>query len=94
VLDTVTGDFAAQGLAALLGLKQAHSDGTIGAAADALLRGDTEQGLQGLITALEETDDQDLKDQLRQAMVGVFTELGSDHPLTREYRRKLASALY
>jgi putative thioredoxin len=94
VLDTVTGDFAAQGLAALLGLKETHPDGTIGAAAGALLRGDTEDGLQGLITALEEADDQDLKDQLRKAMVGVFTELGSDDPLTREYRRKLAAALY
>jgi thioredoxin-like negative regulator of GroEL len=27
-------------------------------------------------------------------MVGVFTELGADDPLTREYRRKLAAALY
>jgi thioredoxin-like negative regulator of GroEL len=26
--------------------------------------------------------------------VGVFTELGADHPLARDYRRRLAAALY
>ena len=94
VLDPVTGDFAAEGLAALLRLKQEHPDGPSGEAADALLKGDTETGLQGLIAALEQADDDELKDQIRKAMVGVFTELGADDPLTREYRRKLAAALY
>jgi len=94
VLEPVTGDFAAEGLAALLALKQQHSDGAIGTAADSLLAGDTEAGLQGLIGALEAATDDEHKTQLRKAMVGVFTELGSDHPLTREYRRKLAAALY
>ena len=94
VLEPVTGDFAAEGLAALLALKQQHSDGAVGAAADSLLAGDTEAGLQGLIVALEAATDDEHKTQLRKAMVGVFTELGSDHPLTREYRRKLAAALY
>ena len=46
------------------------------------------------MTALEQAEDGDLKDKIRKAMVGVFTELGSDDPLTREYRRKLAAALY
>jgi putative thioredoxin len=94
LLDAVTGDFAAEGLAALVRLKQQHPDRPVGKAADALLKGDTEAGLQGLITALEEAEDDDLKDQIRKAMVGVFTELGADDPLTREYRRKLAAALY
>ena len=94
MLDTVTGDFAAEGLAALLGLKREHPDGPLGEAADALLKGDTEAGLKGLITALEQAEDDDLKTQIRKAMVGVFTELGSEDPLTREYRRKLAAALY
>ena len=94
VLEPVTGDFAAEGLGALLKLRQEHPDGPIGEAADALLAGDTEAGLQGLIAALEQAEDDELKTQLRKAMVGVFTELGSDHPLTREYRRKLAAALY
>jgi thioredoxin-like negative regulator of GroEL len=94
LLDAVQGDFAAEGLAALVRLKQGHPDGTLGAAADALLKGDTEAGLQGLITVLDETEDDELRDHIRKAMVGVFTELGADDPLTREYRRKLASALY
>ena len=94
VLDLVQGDFAAEGLAALLKLKQEHPGGPLGDAADALLKGDTAVGLQGLITALDHAQDDDLKDQIRKAMVGVFTELGADDPLTREYRRKLAAALY
>ena len=31
---------------------------------------------------------------LRRAVVGVLDELGVEHPLARESRRKLASALY
>jgi thioredoxin-like negative regulator of GroEL len=27
-------------------------------------------------------------------MVGVFADLGQDHPLSSEYRRRLAAALY
>jgi putative thioredoxin len=33
-------------------------------------------------------------DGARKAAVALFTVLGDDHPLTREYRRKLASAIY
>jgi putative thioredoxin len=94
LLDSVTGDFAAEGLHALVELKLEHPDAPVGAAADAVLGGDYENGLEGLITALEHAGDDDTKDQIRKAMVGVFTELGADHPLTREYRRKLAAALF
>jgi putative thioredoxin len=94
VLEGVSGDFAAEGLSALVNLKRQDPDGPLGEAADALLKGDTEAGLRGLMTALEQADDGELKDRIRKAMVGVFTELGSDDPLTREYRRKLAAALY
>ena len=38
--------------------------------------------------------DGDVRDRLRQVMVGVFTDLGQDHPLAAKYRRELASALY
>ncbi len=89
VLGAVKGDFAAEGLAALLGLKIDHPE-----AADALLAGDTEKGLEAMIGVLERTEDEDTKDRIRKAMVGAFTDLGADHPLTREYRRKLAAALY
>ncbi|MEA2478926.1 MAG: Tetratricopeptide repeat, partial [Thermoleophilaceae bacterium] len=36
----------------------------------------------------------DDRDNVRKAMVGIFTELGTDHPLAREHRRKLTAALY
>ena len=31
---------------------------------------------------------------LRRVMVAIFTELGAEHELAREHRRRLASALY
>ena len=88
-LEAVQGDFAAEGLAALLALRGQYPE-----AAGALLAGDTETGLAGLIAALDQASDEETRDRIRKAMVGVFTDLGSDHPLTREYRRKLAAALY
>jgi putative thioredoxin len=38
------------------------------------------------------TDDE--RKQAREAMVKVFSVMGDDHPLTEEYRRKLAAALF
>ena len=38
--------------------------------------------------------DADARDLVRKVMVGVFTELGADHELSRRYRRKLAAVLY
>ena len=94
VLEGVKGDFAAEGLAAMLRLKAEHADGPLAEAPDALLAGDREQGLERLIAGLEQATDEDTRDDVRKVMVGVFAELGPDDPLTREYRRKLASALY
>jgi putative thioredoxin len=39
-------------------------------------------------------DEQERKDELRRAVVGVLDELGVEHPVARESRRKLAAALY
>jgi thioredoxin-like negative regulator of GroEL len=36
----------------------------------------------------------DDRDEARAAMVDAFAALGDDDPLTAEYRRKLASALF
>jgi putative thioredoxin len=90
----VTADFAAEGLRAVVELRLDHPGDPVGEAAGAILGGDYEAGLEGLITALEHAGDDETKDAIRKAMVGVFTELGADHPLTREYRRKLAAALF
>jgi putative thioredoxin len=93
-LDAVVGDFTADGLKALLELKLDPEGGSLSEAADALLSGSNEQGLQQLIASLDGASDEDSKDRIRKAMVGIFTQLGPDDPLTREYRRKLAAALY
>jgi putative thioredoxin len=91
VLGNVAGSFAADGLAARIRLED---DPDVAAAFDALDAGEHERGLQGLIDAIAATDDQDRRDALRQAVVGVLDELGVEHPLARESRRKLAAALY
>jgi thioredoxin-like negative regulator of GroEL len=35
-----------------------------------------------------------MRELIRQLMVGIFTQLGADHPLSIAYRRRLAAALY
>ena len=46
-----------------------------------------------LIAAIAANGD-DRREDLRRAVVGVLDDLGVEHPLARESRRKLASALY
>ena len=89
VLGNVAGSFAADGLAARIRLEQ---DPELAAAFAALDAGDTERGLDGLIGAIR--DDGDRREDLRRAVVGVLDDLGVEHPVARESRRKLASALY
>jgi putative thioredoxin len=91
VLGNVVGSFAAEGLAARIRLED---DPDVAAAFAALDAGDSERGLEGLIAAIAATQDGERRDALRQAVVGVLDELGVEHPLARESRRKLAAALY
>jgi putative thioredoxin len=91
VLGNTVGSFAADGLAARIRLEE---DPDVASAFAALDDGDAERGLDGLIAATAATADSDRRDELRRAVVGVLDELGVDHPLARESRRKLASALY
>jgi putative thioredoxin len=90
VLGNVAGSFAADGLAARIRLEQEPELADAFAALDA---GDTERGLDGLIDAIAPTDG-DRREDLRRAVVGVLDDLGVEHPVARESRRKLASALY
>jgi thioredoxin-like negative regulator of GroEL len=60
---------------------------------EALEQGETERGLELLLGALQDAG-ADVRERIRQVMVGVFAELGQDHPLSAKYRRRLASALY
>jgi putative thioredoxin len=90
LLENVSGSFAAEGLAARIRLED---DPALAEAFAALDAGDHERGLEALIAAIAASQDGQ-RDDLRRAVVGVLDELGAEHPLARESRRKLAAALY
>jgi putative thioredoxin len=92
LVEPLEGNFAAEGLAARARLHAAGTDGDLGSALDALARGDTEAGLEALMSAWDESEP-DTRELVRQAMVGVFAELGPDDPLATTYRRRLATKL-
>ncbi|HET6448109.1 MAG TPA: tetratricopeptide repeat protein, partial [Conexibacter sp.] len=58
----------------------------------ALDRGELERALDLLISALPSADG--AKDEIRKVVVGILDELGVEHPLARDARRRLAAALY
>jgi putative thioredoxin len=90
VLDSIPGSFAAEGMAARLRLADDEELRDAFAALDA---GDAERGLNALIAAIAASED-GRREDLRRVVVGVLDGLGVEHPLARETRRKLASALY
>ena len=99
LLDTFHGDFLAEGLAARARLASADGDGA-SPDADMLERafaawdaGEHEAALEHLQAAMSAAEDPERRDQIRKVMVAIFTELGADHPLAREHRRRLAAAL-
>jgi len=87
LLEGAAGDFVADGL-----LARARLDGldTAFAAWDG---GDHGTALEELQEALRSEPDADRRDLIRRVMVALFTELGPDHPLAREHRRRLSAAL-
>ena len=91
-LDGIAGNFAADGLRARMRLEDALEP-DVSEAFAALDTGDTQRGLELLEQAIRESQD-GARDDLRQVMVGVFDELGPEDQLSREFRRRLASALY
>ena len=97
LLEGHEGDFIASGLAARAGLLNAADAGPgleeLTAVFKAWDEGDHETALNGLQSAITATDDANRTDQIRRIMVAIFTELGADHPLAREHRRRLALSL-
>lgn len=84
------GDFAAEGIAARVRLKRAG----VGAnALEALDRGERDTALGGLLDAISGAD-AEVRELLRQAIVGILSEAAPDDPKARDYRRLLAAALY
>jgi putative thioredoxin len=91
VLGNVAGSFAADGLASRIRLEQADAV-DLAEALQALDEGDTERAVDLLIAALPSADG--YKDDVRRVVVGILDELGVEHPLARDARRRLAAALY
>jgi putative thioredoxin len=92
LLERIPQDFAAAGLAARAWLAKEGVD--LDDAFEAWDAGDHATALDKLQEAFAGAEDEDTRDRVRQVMVAIFTELGSDHPLAREHRRRLATALY
>ncbi len=84
------GDFAADGITARIRLAGA---GVAGEAFEALDRGERDVALEGLLEAIGEADGETRED-LRRAVVGILSEGDQADPTAREYRRRLATALY
>jgi putative thioredoxin len=84
------GHFGAEGIAARIGLTKKG----IGTEAFATLdRGRREPALDALLSEIEQADEED-REQLRRAIVGILSEADPADPLAREYRKRLAAALY
>jgi putative thioredoxin len=90
ILDNVPRSFAAEALASRIRLEREAPELTD--AFKALDDGDTQRGLDLLLEALPNANGR--KDDIRRVVVGVLDELGVEHPLSRETRRRLAAALY
>ena len=90
LLKGAPGDFVADGLLARVHLGE---DEQLAAAFGAWDTGDHATALEGLQQALAHEHDRERRDLIRRVMVALFTELGADHPLASEHRRRLSAAL-
>jgi putative thioredoxin len=96
LLEPLAGDFLAEGLAARARLDSRNGDGSklLERAFAAWDAGEYETALEALQDGFAAADDEQQRDLIRRAMVGIFTELGADDALAREHRRRLAAALH
>ena len=93
-LGKVSGSFRGDGLAARIALEGSDIPAVAEALA-ALDDGEIEDGLDRLVAAIASGElSEDDREHVRKLIVGVLDELGVDDPLSRETRRKLATALY
>ena len=92
LLEPLPHDFTAAGLAARAWLAKQGVD--TADAFEAWDAGDHATALEKFQQAFAEATDDETRDRIRQVMVAIFTELGADHELAREHRRRLATALY
>lgn len=92
LLEPVSFDQRAGALLARVRLAAADQPDVV-AGLTALDRGDTELGLTHLVDAVRVAGPE-LREDLREALLGVFAQLGEHHPLATRFRRRLAQALY
>ena len=85
-------DFEAGGLAARARLSMEGD--RLRPAFEAWDRNDHETALEQLQEAFAGSVEGEKRDLIRQVMIAIFTELGPDHPLAREHRRRLSASLY
>jgi putative thioredoxin len=85
------GDEARAAAAALDLADQAAQAGPFGDAARAAAAGEHRMALDRALELLSDGDD---RERARELMVRIFDALGEDHPLTREYRPRLARSLF
>jgi putative thioredoxin len=84
------GDFAAAGIAARVRLGKEG----IGREAFATLdRGDRDSALEALLAEIPDAGEE-IRETLRRAIVGILSESDPADPAAREYRKRLAAALY
>jgi thioredoxin len=74
-------------------LEELRADGGYDDVVAALEDGDHERTLSRLLERAA-TADEPARDEIRRFMVAVFEDLGQDHPLSAQYRRRLAAILY
>lgn len=91
-------DFVAAGLLARLELEAAETRNgdapvALGPAFAAWDGKDPDAALDSLQSAIAAEDDPERRDLIRRVMVAIFTELGPEHPLAAEHRRRLAASL-
>jgi putative thioredoxin len=84
------GDFGAEGIAARVKLSK---DGIGGDAFEALDRGERDAAIDALLDEIPAADP-DSRELLRRAIVGILSEGDQADPAARDYRRRLATALY
>jgi putative thioredoxin len=91
LLQNVAGHFGGEGLAARIRLEDQDTV-DLDEAFRALDAGEHERALDLLIAAIPSANGH--KDDVRRVVVGALDELGVEHPLARDARRRLAAALY
>lgn len=87
-LDELTGPSAAERL-----ISELTAAGELPEIVDALEQGEQERALELLLEAIAASEDE-RRERLTRLTVGLFGDLGHEHPLTMRYRRRLAASLY